>query len=42
MGFDFTEALRKLTIPALVIYGDHDMVTDATAQESHAALAGSR
>jgi len=41
MGFDFTEALRKLTIPALVIYGDHDMVTDATAQESHAALAGS-
>jgi proline iminopeptidase len=41
VGFDFTEALRKLTIPALVIYGDHDMVTDATAQESHAALAGS-
>jgi proline iminopeptidase len=40
-GFDFTEALRKLTIPALVIYGDHDMVTDATAQESHAALVGS-
>jgi proline iminopeptidase len=40
-GFDFTEALRKLTIPALVIYGDHDMVTDATAGESHAALAGS-
>ena len=40
-GFDFTEALRKLTIPTLVIYGDHDMVTDATAQESHAALVGS-
>jgi proline iminopeptidase len=40
-GFDFTEALRKLTIPTLVIYGDHDMVSDATAQESHAALAGS-
>lgn len=40
-GFDFTQALRKLTIPALVIYGDHDMVSDATAQESHAALAGS-
>jgi proline iminopeptidase len=39
--FDFTEALRKLKIPALVIYGDHDMVSDATAQESHAALAGS-
>jgi proline iminopeptidase len=40
-GFDFTEALRKLTIPALVIYGDRDMLSDATAQESHAALAGS-
>jgi proline iminopeptidase len=41
VGFDFTEALRKLKIPALVIYGDHDMVTDATAHESHSALAGS-
>ena len=41
VGFDFTEALRKLSIPALIIYGDHDMVSDATAQESQAALAGS-
>ena len=41
VGFDFTAALRKLRIPALVIYGEHDMVTDATAEESHAALAGS-
>jgi proline iminopeptidase len=41
VGFDFTEALRKLSIPALIIYGDHDMVTDATAEESHSALAGS-
>jgi proline iminopeptidase len=40
-GFDFTSGLRKLTIPALVIYGDHDMVSDATARESHEALAGS-
>jgi proline iminopeptidase len=40
-GFDFTPGLRKLTIPALVIYGDHDMVSDATARESHEALAGS-
>ena len=40
-GFDFTEALQKLEIPALVIYGDHDMVTDATARETHAALEGS-
>jgi pimeloyl-ACP methyl ester carboxylesterase len=37
-GFDFTDALRKLTISALVIYGEHDQITDATAQESHAAL----
>jgi proline iminopeptidase len=41
VGFDFTEALRKLSIPVLIIYGDHDMVSDATAQESRAALAGS-
>ena len=40
-GFDFTEALQKLKIPALVIYGDHDMVTDATARETHSALEGS-
>jgi proline iminopeptidase len=40
-GFDFTEALRQLKIPALVIYGDRDMVSDATARETHSALAGS-
>lgn len=40
-GFDMTPGLRKLNIPALVIYGDHDMVSDATARESHEALAGS-
>ena len=41
-GFDFTPELRKLKIPALVIYGDHDMVSDATARESHEALARSQ
>lgn len=41
-GFDFTPELRRLEIPALVIYGDHDIVSDATARESHEALAGSR
>lgn len=41
MGFDFTQDLRKLKIPTLVIYGDHDMVSDATARESHEALSGS-
>ena len=40
-GFDFTKDLRKLTMPALVIYGDHDLVSDATARESHEALRGS-
>lgn len=41
-GFDFTPDLRKLGIPTLVIYGDHDMVSDATARESHEALPGSQ
>jgi proline iminopeptidase len=41
-GFDFTPDLKKLTVPALIIYGDHDLLTAATAQQSHAALAGSR
>lgn len=40
-GFDLTPQLRKLKIPALVIYGDHDLLTDATARQSHEALAGS-
>jgi proline iminopeptidase len=40
-GFDFTPALGKLRIPALVIYGDHDMVSDATARQSQQALSGS-
>lgn len=42
VGFDFTPALRKLRMPALVIYGDHDLVSAATARESHEALAGSK
>jgi proline iminopeptidase len=41
-GFDFTPGLRKLKIPALVIYGDHDLVSAATARQSHEALAGSK
>ncbi len=41
-GFDFTPELRKLQIPTLVIYGDHDLVSDATALESHEALVGSK
>lgn len=41
-GFDFTQELRKMKVPALVIYGDHDIVSDATARESHEALSGSQ
>jgi proline iminopeptidase len=41
-GFDFTPGLRKLRMPALVIYGDHDLVSAATARQSHEALAGSK
>ena len=41
-GFDLTSGLRKLAMPALVIYGDHDLVSAATARESHEALAGSK
>jgi proline iminopeptidase len=39
--FDFTPSLRGLKMPTLVIYGDHDLLTAATAQESHAAIANS-
>jgi len=41
-GFDLTPGLRRLKIPTLIIYGDHDLLTDATAQETSAAIAGSR
>lgn len=41
-GFDFTPALKKLNLPAMVIYGDHDLLTDATAKESAEALKHSR
>ena len=41
-GFDLTPAMRKLNIPTLIIYGDHDLLTDATARETASALAGSR
>lgn len=40
-GFDFTPALRKLDIRSLIIYGDHDLLGDATARQSHEALRNS-
>jgi proline iminopeptidase len=41
-GFDFVPELRKLTIPTLIILGDHDLVSTATAEETHAALRNSK
>ena len=38
---DLVPQLRTLSIPAIVIYGDHDIVSDATARETKAALKGS-
>jgi proline iminopeptidase len=40
-GFDLTPDLKKLDIRALVIYGDHDLLSDATARQSHEALRNS-
>lgn len=37
-GFDFTAALRRVKAPALVIVGDRDLVSTATAEESRASL----
>jgi proline iminopeptidase len=40
--FDFVPALRKLAIPTLIILGDHDLVSTATAAETHAAIPNSK
>ena len=37
-GFDFTAVLKKVTAPSLVVIGDRDMVTTASADASRAAL----
>jgi proline iminopeptidase len=41
-GFDFVPALRKLQLPTLIILGDHDLISGATAEETHAAIPGSQ
>jgi proline iminopeptidase len=41
-GFDLVPDLRKLSVPTLIIVGDHDLVSAATVQETHAALRNSR
>ena len=41
-GFDFVPALRNLHMPTLVILGNHDLVSAATAGETHAAIRNSK
>jgi proline iminopeptidase len=41
-GFDLVPALRHLRIPALVILGDHDLVSATTAAETRDAIVGAR
>jgi proline iminopeptidase len=41
VGFNFVPQLRKLTLPTLIIAGDHDLPTPATLEETHAATPGS-
>ena len=41
-GFNFVPALRKLQMPTLIILGDHDLVSTATADETHAAIRNSK
>jgi proline iminopeptidase len=37
-GFDFTSDLKKVAVPSLVVIGDRDMVTTASADATRAAL----
>jgi proline iminopeptidase len=41
-GFDFVPELRRLSLPTLIIAGDHDLPSAATLQETHAAISGSQ
>jgi proline iminopeptidase len=41
-GFDLVPALRNLQMPTLIILGDHDLVSTATAEETHAAIHNSK
>jgi proline-specific peptidase len=41
-GFNFVPGLRKFSAPALIIAGDHDLPSDATLEETHAAIPGSQ
>jgi proline iminopeptidase len=37
-GFDFTKSLSRVKAPSLVVIGDRDLVTTATADTSRASL----
>lgn len=37
-AFDFVPSLHNLQMPTLIILGDHDLISTATAEETHAAL----
>ena len=41
-GFDFVPALRNLELPTLIILGDHDLVSSATADETRGAIRKSK
>ncbi len=41
VGFSFVPQLHGLTLPTLVIAGDHDLPSNTTLEETHAALAHS-
>jgi proline iminopeptidase len=41
-GFDLVPALRNLQMPTLIILGDHDLVSTATAEETHGAIRNSK
>jgi proline iminopeptidase len=41
-GFDLVPALRNLQMPTLIILGDHDLVSTATAGETHGAIRHSK
>jgi proline iminopeptidase len=41
VGFDFTPQLHQLSLPTLIIAGDHDLTSTTTLEETHAAIPGS-
>lgn len=41
-AFNFVPALRNLQMPTLIILGDHDLVSSATADETHSAIRNSK